>query len=196
MKPAFFVKLASVLALGVCSSVVTSSVLAQVRSRKAKVSAASTAPIQSRTIDSRTGPVGSFAKPALPPERPAGTYAMFNLLNLKAEADGQGVKVFAHVDLQDAREHIKYMWSLTVVDADLGTPVSRINYDQQQFSLPPSRRSAPTFSETLNLPAGQYRVRLDLFEIPPGFDIKSLEGKDIQRSQRVLGGVRTVSVAG
>lgn len=164
----------------------TSSLVAQQR-RKATDSATEAR----ATETSRQGTPQQFQVSQTKPARYIYRYA---LQSYAVTPDENGVQVAASVDMTDTVGDKSYVWRLQVFREGEVEPSSDVLYGRQVFSIHPSGKMNPTFTETLQLPEGNHRVLLTLYALPKGFDLSRLDEPGISTQVQVIGGIQEVSV--
>jgi hypothetical protein len=172
---------AKVCTLAVCTSVVTSSLVGQTGSGQERKSR--------MTIQRGRGA-------ALKNGKPAPAVAEFHLRSMDVSSAGNSLVVKSGVDIFETRTNVAYLWKLKIVAGDAKKVVLERRFDDQMFKFQDGVNAHPTFAETVQLPAGDYRVEVTLYEIPDGFNLDALKTKATSKAQSVLRGVRTVSVVG
>lgn len=163
MRRSTCIKLGFLAALGACSWLVTSSLLAQGRQRQAVRPA-------TKVLLKRGQP-----PPALPGESvPVVLTGQGTFDEMTVTPRQGGATVDAQVTISDSRGDRSYMWALIVRGVTggphgrVGDIISSFDYDNQVFSVLPGRAARPTFKEDLPLLPGTYFVELRLYEVSPG----------------------------
>lgn len=190
-----FLKLGMVVALGVCTSLVTSVLINLSRSTKAgQLPPQSPKAKAEAKVLVREG-IRPPVQNAPPNNRLAlKTLATFMLRDISISTNGPVVKVSAGLSFFDARPNIFYVWSLHAYTEDKMVVFERF-YDKQIFGPPPNGEQAnPTFDDAFELAPGKYSVVLSLYEISPRFGLANLKDKNAER-QRVWSGGQDITVA-
>ena len=187
MKVATWAKVAMLVVLGVCSSLITSSILAQSRkSQPSRLNAKGGGRIEvfkrSRG-DSAQAKAPSLVERAVP-EGHLVASAQFDVMDVEA-VDG-GIAVSAKIVLQDRRPTWSYVWTLSVRDSS-DKEVVGANYNHQVFSMPSGEAKSVTFNETVPVKPGEYAVELRLWHARPDADLTSLRAvRDLSRAHPEL----------
>jgi hypothetical protein len=125
---------------------------------------------------------------------PAPPVAEFHLRSMDVASKPNGVSVSMAVDIFDTRANVTYLWKLRVTALDPKKVIWERLYDNQMFKFANGANAHPTFAETVQLPAGDYRAEVTLYEIPDGFRLEALKDKATSKGQTVLRGVRKMAV--
>lgn len=174
MKLSTWVKVAAIVVLGVCSSLVTSSILAQ--NKKSQPGRQNS---KGRGVLEQFTNVRADPAQAKNPSAAAIAVAEQHLVQsadfkgMDVEAKDGGIAISAKVTLQDKRPNWSYVWTLSVRDAS-DNEVVGVNYDKQVFSMPSREPETVTFNETVPVKPGSYTVELKLWHARPDADLTSM----------------------
>jgi hypothetical protein len=119
----------------------------------------------------RKGFFTSENRPADEAGLPAQYRSKLSVKSSDVRVDGRRVSVNAAIDIDTARRDLLYVWMLEVCPLGTEQPVRELAYTNQAFEIHPSGKMTPTFSESFQLPPGQYRVRLELQRLPAGTNL-------------------------
>ncbi len=80
--------------------------------------------------------------------------------------EGNVIHVNAAAKISSRVLTLVYMWRLKFIDPVTDTPIIDLPYLDQKFSVSTSGVMSVTFSDSVQLPAGNYRCRLSLYHLP------------------------------
>ena len=170
-------KVAILIALGVCSSLVTSRIIAQTRETITKGKEGKGAKRAAANANSNQFIVASVA-----------------LGKMDVTARDGKVSVSAGVTARDSRQTYSYLWNVLITDIDMTHTIVNINYDRQLFSLQPGKSYQPTFNDKFSLEPGNYRVELRLFQVDANTNLQSLMNSRGHHEDLVVSGVRMITL--
>lgn len=192
------VKLMALVLLGVFTSLVTSSILAQVQKPK-KRPAPQNRLRQSSALPARSAPRGSVVKrsevrvdrndlpvpPGMPIRKSDSSFALahFRVPDMEVTTEGRLVTIAARAYIMDKRQNSEYMWGLRVHKGRrLGNVVSERPYSHQKFRKLAELEATPTFTEQIQLPPGTYQLQVILYDLPVGFDLSRLKDRKVAQN--------------
>lgn len=160
MKARLISRVAVLVALGIASSLLTSTLVAQ--RKQGQTYSASMKPVP--------GAATKFRKDQGPAPAPVGisvpvkfdAHFTFNKMTVEP-APGQ-VAVDAQVTLQDSRGPTPFMWAVVVMDEGGKKRLSEMNYVNQIFSIQSKEPIKPTFKDVVQLQPGTYKIQVRLYE--------------------------------
>lgn len=169
MKTTTYLKVGALAALGVCTWLITSSIVAGTL----KVSKASSAPAQA--FAAQIGGQPSVSKrqmlpgEAIPAGVPLNGDGLYELGNFRVTPDTGKVTVDCGITVVDRRvDRPDLMWTVTITDQATGEVVATVPYLDKVFSLEAGEIQHPTFHDVFALAPGEYEVALQLNGIPQG----------------------------
>lgn len=154
-------KVLMLVALGIATSTVTSTVVARLKTKKSQGTQAAAAP------KAQVEPAAK--KPAVLPATSGGvsiksmTVGRFgdNGFRIRGQAH---VKVPSHPDM-------RFVWTVRILDPATQSVIADRRYEEQIFQTPrDTHELSPTFDDAIvpDLPKGQYKLQLMLHEVPSG----------------------------
>ncbi len=183
MHTSTILKLLGLVGIGVCTSLITSSLI-----KKGRAQEIDTTPV-GRTI--RADGVQQIAGDAPRTLEPTVAFA---LERVKIRANGGHVVVSAAVRIKETRPNVVNLWSLRVYDATGTTKLSERHYLDETFVTTAHQNTNPTFDETFALHPGRYIVQFLLYTIPANYDVAGLADEATARSFISVAGAGAVTI--
>jgi hypothetical protein len=169
MRVSLPVKLTLLMALGVGTSLVTSTILSRVKRAHAASPLADTPSVYTAVNTFvRQNPPG-YQSPPHPPDRDRRSISTQKFKMQALDVVGKSVHIKAASSIAVTREGASYVWAVHVLDPKDDSKVfyERI-YDHQVFPVPPGEYVRPTFDDEFDLAVapGVYEIRVGAYPIP------------------------------
>jgi hypothetical protein len=187
MRASFLMKVVGLTVLGILSSLLANQLVGQVHTSTTKIgdpNPRAAIPPKKHTVSTTKSvepPDGIDYSDPVVIDRLAkiplqeGILASSRIYNMTVQFDGQQVKVGASAAIREKRPRVSLLWGLKVMDSARNDLDLRL-YDKQVIKLPAGIiDSWPTFKDAVNLPSGDYKVQLALYEVTPDLDISLLK---------------------
>jgi hypothetical protein len=180
-------KIVVLVALGVCSALITSTVLACFKRD----------PIgpEGKTITITAGVVNGQAAKQVPAPGPT-SFASFTMKQLDIRARGHLLAIAAVAHIRDMRPNVAYVWSVRVLDPNHREKVLfEKRYEDQVFALPPEREMDPTFQDEIEIPlsARTYLVDISAYMVTPEHGLAGLDDTKVADFLRGPSGMKRIA---
>lgn len=171
-------KTAVLVVFGIGSLLVTSTTFGQARSApkapasSAKSKAKAVASPKETTSIREVGPEEARQAALLPVDLHG-----FSLRSMDVVLNGGDATVTETVGMWDEFPGVRYLWSVAITD--MATKTTRhIQYRKQMFAIADSGYLEPTFTDTIHLAPGYYRIAVPLYRVGPKTDLEKLKADD------------------
>jgi len=205
MKTSIVTRILFLIVLAVVTSLATSAMLAQRARRSRSTAQAKAAPIPVPAATTRVATqeeVLAYARANAGRDLHAELESNPQMLThslaprFTTTLNGNKVDVSAKALLFDRREGVSFMWALRVYDGEVRgrKPIVEKIYDHQLTAVPVGKVIEPTFTESVELPPGDYQVEVALYAFQPDFDMSKVDERDWTALPTPMGGRRLVEV--
>ncbi len=131
---------------------------------------------------------------AVPQAIPRNLAASYTMGPFDVNVVDNQVAVSTSAHLYDRRPMTRFRWTLRVYDEHFKTKFVDRKYDDQIFSVPRDEPQTPTFDDVVKLAPGSYQVMVILHSFLEGFDVSSLDEKDVDESHRAVAFYKPVTI--